>query len=169
MRFLFVLMILFFPVFALALDIKSDAFENSLYIPTDYTCESQDVSVPLEWSGVPSDTKSFVLLCDDPDAPGRTWSHWVIFNIPSDKTNLPENVPKQTRLNDGSIQGVNDFGKNGYGGPCPPPGRPHRYFFKLYALDMMLELDEKANRNDVLQAIQGHVLAQAQIFGIYAR
>jgi Raf kinase inhibitor-like YbhB/YbcL family protein len=169
MRYLIILMILFFPVYALAMDIKSDAFENSLYIPSEYTCESQDISPALKWSSAPMDTKSFVLICDDPDAPGKTWSHWVIFNMPKDKTSLPENVAKIGTLDDGSIQGINDFGKSGYQGPCPPPGGPHRYFFKLYALDIVLTLDENATRDDVLQAIQGHVIGEAQLYGIYQR
>jgi len=162
-------MILFFPVCALALDIKSDAFKNSFYIPTEYTCEGKDISPPLDWKGVPSDAKSFVLICDDPDAPGKTWSHWVIFNIPGDKTGLSENIPKIARLNDSSIQGINDFGKAGYSGPCPPPNGPHRYFFKLYALDNVIGLDENATRDDVLKAMDGHVIAETQIYGIYVR
>lgn len=169
MRRILIFSLLFFPVFAFALEIKSEAFNNGARIPSKYTCDAQDVSPVLGWSDVAQGTKSFVLICSDPDAPFKAWTHWVIFNIPQDKRNLAEDVPKKGRLNDGSIQGVTDFGRTGYGGPCPPPGAPHRYFFKLYCLDSELLLNEKATKDEVLKAIKGHVIAEAQTYGVYSR
>ena len=154
---------------AWAFEIKSSAFADGEYIPDKYTCKSVDISPPLEWSGAPEGTKSFVLICDDPDAPMGTWVHWVAFNIPADKTLLQEDIPKQGRLSDGTIQGLTNFRRVGYGGPCPPPGKPHRYFFELYALDTALSLDESAKKRDVEKAIEGHILGEAKIIGLYKR
>ncbi len=163
------LSVLFFSTPAIALEIKSDAFQNGDYLPSRYTCDSDNISPSLKWNAVPSGTKSLVLICDDPDAPFKTWTHWVMFNIPKDKTNLLENIPQRGILGDGTIQGKNDFGKTGYGGACPPPGKPHRYFFKLYALDSVLKLDEDSTKQAVLEASRGHVISEAQIFGMYQR
>ncbi|MCK5708749.1 MAG: YbhB/YbcL family Raf kinase inhibitor-like protein [Candidatus Aureabacteria bacterium] len=151
------------------MEIKSSSFNNNAFIPSKHAYRPSNFSPPLSWSGVPKDTMSFVLICDDPDAPVGTWVHWVIFNIPKEKTVLEENVPHDGKLTDGSIQGKSDFGSLGYGGPYPPPGKPHRYFFKLYAIDIMLDLKEGVLKEDVLKAISGHVLAEAEIVGLYKR
>lgn len=163
------LSLLFFSADAVALEIKSDAFQNGGYMPSQYTCDSDNISPSLSWNDVPSGTKSFVLICDDPDAPFKRWTHWVVFNIPKDKTSLSENIPQRGILDDATIQGINDFGKAGYGGPCPPAGKGHRYSFKLYALDSILDLDENSTKEAVLEASNGHVIAEAQTFGIYQR
>jgi hypothetical protein len=152
-----------------AFEISSEAFKDGGYISSKHTGEGQDVSPPLKWSGAPGTTKSFALICDDPDAPRRTWVHWIIYNIPANATGLTEAVPKKERLPDGSIQGITDFGRAGYGGPMPPPGPAHRYFFKLYALDSMPELRPKATKSELLKAMEGHVLAEAQLIGLYKR
>lgn len=169
MRYILIFLILSFSACAWALEIKSDAFEEGGNIQAQYTCDADNISVPLNWSNAPSGTKSFVLICDDPDSPSKSWTHWVIFNIPADKINLPRDLPKIGTFNDGTIQGVNDFSQIGYGGPCPPRGRPHRYFFKLYALDTILPLDKTSDKETVLEAMEGHIVAQAQTLGIYER
>lgn len=169
MRSLVTIFTLLLSVNAFALEIRSDAFEKGGSVPIQYTCDSKDVSPAVSWTDVPSGTKSFVLICDDPDAPVKTWTHWVMFNIPQDKNVLSEAVPKVEKLDDGSIQGINDFGKFGYGGPCPPSGKPHRYFFRLYALDTNLSLDKNATKDSVLKAIKGHLIASAETFGMYGR
>lgn len=153
------------------LEIESGAFLNQGYIPAKYSCDSSDISPDISWKDVPFGTKSFALICDDPDAPFKTWVHWVIFNIPAEKRQLPENTPKESVLSEGAVQAVNDFGKIGYAGPCPPQGKSHRYFFKLYALDGILSFssDKEITKNDVLTAMQGHILAEAKIMGIYER
>ena len=138
----------------MALELKSQAFKNGEFIPAKYTCEGADVSPPLEWSGSPQGAKSFVLISDDPDAPMGTWVHWVLYDIPAEKAGLPEGVKKDKVLSDGSKQGVTDFGRAGYGGPCPPPGTPHRYFFKLYALDAKLDAKPGLSKKELLKAIK---------------
>jgi Raf kinase inhibitor-like YbhB/YbcL family protein len=155
---------------AMALEIKSTAFKNNEYIPPKYTCEGKDVSPPLGWTGAPGGTKSFALICDDPDAPMGTWVHWVVWDIPAGTSSLPEGVPKSDALDDGAQQGMTDFRRVGYGGPCPPPGKPHRYFFKLYALDVdKLNLKPKSSKKDLLAAMKGHILAQAELIGLFKR
>jgi len=154
---------------AMALRIESPAFQAKEKIPQKHTCDGMDLSPPLLWSGAPAGTKSFALISDDPDAPMGTWVHWVIYDIPPESQGLPESVPKTGRLADGARQGVTDFRQVGYGGPCPPPGKPHRYFFKLYALDTVLDLPPKATKADLLVAMNGHVLAQAELVGLYQR
>jgi len=151
------------------LSIYSPAFSEGALIPTKYTCEGSNISPQLDWSGVPEGTRSLALICDDPDAPSGTFTHWVIFNIPPDSKGLPETMSLTPRLTDGSIQGINDFGLIGYGGPCPPPGKPHRYRFNLYALDKQLDLNAGSSKNQVLNAIKNHILAQGQITGTYQR
>ncbi len=146
----------------------SSAFSEGGMIPSQYTCDGKDISPPLSWSEVPEGTKSFALICDDPDAPMGTWVHWVIYNIPDTTRQLPEAVPTTERLQDGSFQGKNDFKRFGYGGPCPPGGT-HRYFFKLYALDTMLDLKPGATKAQLLEAMKGHILAEAQLMGKYGR
>lgn len=145
--------------------LTSAAFAEGGTIPAKYTCDGVDVSPPLAWSGVPAGTKAFALIADDPDAPAGTWVHWVLYNVPGSVAQLPEGVSGPG----GAAQGRNDFRKAGYGGPCPPPGKPHRYFFKLYALDASLALKAGAIKAEVERAMQGHALAQAQLMGTYGR
>jgi Raf kinase inhibitor-like YbhB/YbcL family protein len=146
------------------------AFRDGTGIPVKYTCDGVDVSPPLSWSGAPAGTRSFALIADDPDAPAGTWVHWVLYNLPADVSELPENIAKVESLDlGGARQGRNDFRRPGYGGPCPPPGPAHRYFFKLYALDAPLPLKAGAQKKDVEAAMEGHVLATAQLMGTYAR
>lgn len=153
----------------MALSISSPVFQEGEGIPAKYSCEGQDISPPLAWGEPPADTNSFALIVDDPDAPGRVFTHWVLFNLPADSRELPEAVPAQPQLSSGALQGKNDFGKTGYGGPCPPPGRPHRYQFTLYALDQLLDLKSGASKQQVLEAMQGHILGQGQLTGTYQR
>jgi Raf kinase inhibitor-like YbhB/YbcL family protein len=146
------------------LRLSSSAFESGGDIPMKYTCDGNDVSPPLEWNGAPDGTQSFVLICDDPDAPRGTWSHWVIYNIPPNVSQLPEGAKAP-----GAAEGRNDFGNTGYGGPCPPRGPAHRYYFRLYALDTTLDLPPGATRQQALDRIQNHIVAQAELMGRYAR
>jgi Raf kinase inhibitor-like YbhB/YbcL family protein len=159
----------------MTIQLESPAFEEGGTIPRKYTCDGEDISPPLAWSAVPEAARSLVLICDDPDAPMGTWTHWVVFDLPAEATGLPEGVaPDETiRVASGGAghvarQGRNDFRKTGYGGPCPPSGT-HRYFFRLYALDNTLGLEPGASRKQVLRAMDGHVLAQGQLMGRYAR
>ena len=154
----------------MAFILTSAAFKDGAPIPAKYTCDGVDVSPPLAWSGAPAGTRSVALIADDPDAPGGTWVHWVLYNLPAEVSDLPENIAKVESLDlGGARQGRNDFRRPGYGGPCPPPGPAHRYFFKLYALDMRLELKAGAQKKDVEAAMEGHVLGSAQLMGTYAR
>ena len=137
-------------------------------IPARYTCDGQDISPPLAWDSVPEGSRSLALICDDPDAPVGTWVHWVVFNLPPDGGGLPEQVPTKKKLSDGTLQGISDFRRIGYGGPCPPGG-VHRYFFKLYALDTVLSLDAGITRSALERAMQGHILAEARLMGRYGR
>ena len=149
--------------------LTSPAFPNGHLIPSKYTGDGDDHSPPLSWSGQPAGTASFALICDDPDAPRGTWVHWVLFNLPADCHDLPTHVPTSGTLSNGAHQGKTDFDSLGYGGPAPPPGKPHRYYFKLYALDAMLNLPVGATKAQLLTAMQGHVLAEAQWMGTYQR
>ncbi len=151
------------------ISISSDVFENGGMLSSEYTCDSSDVSPELSWDTVPAGTQSISLIVDDPDAPGQTWVHWIIYNMPADSTGLPAAVPKNKTLDDGSLQGKNGFGKIGYNGPCPPPGKPHRYFFKVYALDTTLGLKSGATKSQLEAAMSGHILAQGEIVGKYGR
>ena len=148
--------------------ITSSAFEEGGLIPARYTCDGADVSPPLQWDAVPEGTKSIALICDDPDAPMGTWVHWVLFNLPSDAKELAENIPTEETLPNGAKQGVNDFGRIGYGGPCPPGGT-HRYFFKIYALDTEVGLEAGADKRQLLKTMEGHILGQGQLIGKYKR
>ena len=148
--------------------VKSDAFPEGGTIPKRYTCDAEDVSPALAWAKAPEGTQSLALIADDPDAPVGTWTHWIIWNIPPGK-GLPEAIPKTDTLGDGSRQGKNDFKRIGYGGPCPPPGKAHRYFFRLYALNAKLDLKAGASRADLEHAMKGRVLAQAELMGKYGR
>ncbi len=149
--------------------LHSTAFEEGGPIPAEYTCDGADVSPPLSWSGAPEGTRAFALICDDPDAPAGTWLHWTIWNIPGDRTSLPKGVSKAEHVLDGARQGRNDFRKIGYGGPCPPPGPAHRYYFRLYALNAPLDLPAGATRAQLESAMKGHVLATATLMGRYQR
>lgn len=152
-----------------AMQIKSTAFEENGLIPKKYTCDGFDVSPPLTWTKPPAGAKSVAIICDDPDAPMGTWVHWVIYGISPQAAALPENVPPQKEVLRGAKQGTNDFRKIGYGGPCPPKGTAHRYFFKIYALDIELNLPAGASKKDVEKAMQGHILAEGQLIGKYGR
>ena len=146
----------------MALKIESDAFAHQTAIPKKFTCDGNDVSPALRWSGVPGAAKSLALICDDPDAPMGTWTHWVLWNMPPSTPGLPEGVPPDSVLPGGIHQEQNSWPKSGYGGPCPPPANPHRYFFKLFALVTALELPVAANQTGLENAMRWHVLAQAQ-------
>jgi Raf kinase inhibitor-like YbhB/YbcL family protein len=150
------------------MQIHSKSFQQNEMIPAKYTCDGNDVSPFLEWSGFPSETKSFALICDDPDAPSGTWVHWVLFNIPVSVTQLPENFLLKNKTIKGVSGGMNDFGKLEYGGPCPPGGI-HRYFFKIYALDMLLNEKEGIRASSLVKAMEGHVLAKGDLMGKYSR
>jgi len=154
---------------SMSLTITSTAFAPNASIPSLYTCEGKDVSPPLAWSGVPAGTRSLALIVDDPDAPAGTWVHWVLYDLPANISELPEDLVKGQHLPNGAKQGLNDFKHLGYGGPCPSPGNPHRYFFKLYALDASLDLKPGATKQAVEQAMAKHVLAQGQLMGTYKR
>ena len=148
--------------------ITSSAFDEGGIIPSKYTCDGDDISPPLKWDSVPDGTKSIALISDDPDAPMGTWVHWVLYNLPADKRELPEVFPADEKLPDGTRQGVTDFGKTGYGGPCPPSGT-HRYYFKIYALDTVIDTSDVLNKKSLLKKMEGHILAQGQLMGKYKR
>ena len=150
------------------IQVTSTAFAEGELIPKVYTCEGKDISPPISWANLPEGTKSIALICDDPDAPMGTWVHWVIYNIPPTETGLKEAMPSENVLQNGTKQGITDFRKIGYGGPCPPSGT-HRYFFKLYALDKMLELDAGATKGQLLTAMEGHIVGQVQLIGKYKK
>ncbi len=160
-----------------ALTLNSLDFANTGLILKEFTCPEDENhggknKIPrLVWEGVPKNTKSFVLICDDPDAPKphTPWVHWVVYNIPADKRSLDYIKDRTEKLNDGTMQGKNSWPRPGYDGPCPPPGKPHRYFFKLYALDTMLGLKPGATGSAVAAAMEGHVITQAEIVGLYGR
>ncbi len=153
----------------MALILTSTAFAEGVTIPVGHTCDGPDLSPQLQWSKAPAGTKSFTLICDDPDAPAGTWVHWVLFNLPAGTQTLPQGVPTSAELTSGGRQGKNDFGRLGFGGPCPPRGPAHRYFFKLYALDTDLSLPAGATKKQVEEAMKGHILAQGQLMGKYGR
>ena len=149
--------------------VSSSAFQEGETIPTPYTGDGRDASPPLRWENVPDGTKSLALIADDPDAPRGTWVHWVLYDLPADARSLDEGVPATETLPNGAKQGKNDFGKIGYGGPAPPRGKPHRYFFKLYALDAPVNSRPGATKAELLAAMKGHVLAEGQLMGKYGR
>lgn len=142
--------------------LTSPAFTEGATIPERFTCEGDDVSPALAWSGVPAGTTSLALICDDPDAPAKVWVHWVVWGVPPATAALPEGF-------DGAHQGMNDSHRPGYGGPCPPPGKPHRYYFKLYALSDALDLPARATKADLERAMQGKILDQASLMGTFSR
>jgi Raf kinase inhibitor-like YbhB/YbcL family protein len=151
------------------MQLTSTAFAEGAAIPAKHTCDAKNVSPPLKWSGAPAGTKSLALIVDDPDAPVGTWVHWVLYNLPATTTELAEDLPKSQFVAGGAKQGLNDFRHLGYGGPCPPHGKPHRYFFKLYALDVPLDLKPGLTKKDLEHAMEKHILAQAQLMGTYQR
>lgn len=150
------------------MEIKSSSFNHEDMIPAKYTCDGQNISPPLSWSGAPEKTKSFTLICDDPDAPAGTWVHWVIFDIPAKVNSLPEKTSRQEEIKGLGKNGKNTSGRYGYDGPCPPSGT-HRYYFKLYALDTMLNKKAGLTKEDLLAAMKGHILSEAQLMGKYKR
>jgi Raf kinase inhibitor-like YbhB/YbcL family protein len=153
----------------MTIEVTSSAFQSGATIPKDYTADGADRSPPLHWSKPPEGTKSVALICDDPDAPRGTWVHWVLFNLPADHHDLKEGVPTNDVLDSDAKQGKNDFGKIGYGGPSPPKGKPHRYFFKVYALDTKLDPSPGATKAQVMEAMKGRILAEGQLMGTYGR
>lgn len=153
----------------MAFELRSPALSPGGEIPVQYTWDGADRSPPLRWSDPPAKTQGFALIADDPDAPGGTWVHWVLYGLAATLRELPEGVPARETVPGIGTQGVNDFQKVGYGGPCPPRGPPHRYVFKLYALDADLPLPPQKTKADLLKAIEGHVLGQAELMGRYKR
>lgn len=150
------------------INVGSAAFTEGEMIPRQYTCDGADISPPLSWSTLPEGTKSIAIIADDPDAPAGTWVHWLVYNLPPDLKGLPENMPAQNTLANGGIQGMTDFRRIGYGGPCPPRGT-HRYFFKVYAIDTMLNLDPGAIKKRLLVSMEEHILAEGELMGKYRR
>ena len=149
--------------------IESAAFKEGAFIPARFSCQGENVSPPLAWADPPAGVRSFTLIVEDPDAPAGTWTHWVAYNLPARARAMAENTPKQGELSNGGLQGTSSFGSVGYGGPCPPPGKAHRYFFRLYALDTVLNLKAGATRSDVVAAMKGHVVGEAQLMGRFKR
>jgi Raf kinase inhibitor-like YbhB/YbcL family protein len=154
---------------AVKIQLASAAFAYGRPIPVKYTGDGPDISPPLAWTNAPAGTKSFTLIADDPDAPAGTWTHWVIYDLPPGTAALAEDTPKLDFLPNGAKQGLNDFKRTGYNGPAPPPGKPHRYFFKLYALDAVLDLKSGATTADLLKAMAGHVLGEGRLMGTFQR
>ncbi len=150
------------------IELKSRVFKNDDMIPEKYTCDGDDISPPLSWDSVPEETKSIAVICDDPDAPMGTWVHWVVYDIPPETRELKENVTPEREMDNGGVQGMNDFKKIGYGGPCPPSGT-HRYFFKIYALDSRMRLNPGATKSQLLIAMEGHILEKGELIGKYSR
>jgi Raf kinase inhibitor-like YbhB/YbcL family protein len=153
----------------MAFTLTTKAFKNEGVIPAKYTADGADVSPELTWSNAPQAVKSYALIMDDPDAPHGTWVHWVLYNIPPNVHELPEGVPTTETLSNGAKQGVSSYKTLGYGGPNPPPGKPHRYFFKLYALDSMLNLAPGATKQELEEAMQGHIIGETVIMAKYGR
>lgn len=152
-----------------SITITSTSFAEGQPIPSKHACDGENISPPLSWDGVPEAAQSFALICDDPDAPGGTWVHWVLYDLPATVRNLPEAVETKEEVLHAAKQGINDFKRIGYGGPCPPAGPPHRYYFTLYALDRELDLKSGATKSEVETAIKGRILAQGKLMGTYKR
>jgi len=148
----------------MSFEISSSGFSNGEKIPVKFTCEGQNISPALSWKNPPSGTAEFALICDDPDAPAGVWSHWLLYNIPPETNSIAEG-----ERNLQGTQGVTDFGRARYDGPCPPRGKPHRYFFTIYALDKKLGLPKDLDRASLLKSVEGHILAKAQVIGIFSR
>jgi len=156
------------PAGAGSFRLESTAFANGQPIPAKHTADGRDVSPPLAWSGAPAAARAFALVCEDPDAPRGTWVHWVVYDLPSSVEKLPEGVAPAPKLPDGGAQGKNDFGRLGWGGPAPPSGT-HRYFFRLYACDGLLRLPSGASAPELRRAMEGRVVATAELMGTYSR
>ena len=154
---------------SLTVTVTSTSFQSGGEIARKFTCDGEDLSPQISWNGAPAGTQAFVLIADDPDAPAGTWTHWVVYDVPASSTSLNEGLPKLEQLPDGSKQGRNDFRKVGYNGPCPPAGKPHRYFFKVYALNRKLNIKAGAARSEVEKAMSGHVQAEGEYMGTYQR
>jgi len=156
-----------------AMELSSPAFEPGDRIPDRHTCAGEDLSPPLTWRGAPEGVRSFTLIMDDPDAPAGTWVHWVLYDLPAGATGIEEGVPENLSAEGGGSHGVcwgvRSYGRVGYHGPCPPPGKPHHYSFRLYALDTRLDLPGEATKEQVERAMEGHVLARAELVGLYGR
>lgn len=152
-----------------ALSISSPAFDSGKPIPKRFTCDGEDVSPPLVFTNLPGGTKALALVCDDPDAPVGTWDHWIIYDLPASLSGLPEGVGKSSPPPSGAVEGKNSWNKLGYGGPCPPPGKPHRYFFKLYALKAGLGLKAGATKGELMAAMNGLVISSSELIGTYGR
>ncbi len=155
--------------YPITIHLTSSAFKDGETIPKEFTADGKDVSPPLEWTDLPKDTASLALICDDPDAPKGTWVHWVIYDMSADLKGLDKDVPTEAKLPNGARQGKNSFDKTGYGGPSPPKGNAHRYYFKLYALDKKPDIPVDATKDQLLKATKGHVLAMGQLMGKYQR
>jgi Raf kinase inhibitor-like YbhB/YbcL family protein len=153
---------------AMPLELTSSAFIQGESIPVRYSCDGEDLSPPLQWGDPPKGTQSFALIMDDPDAPVGTWVHWVIYNLPAQIRAVEEGITADAELADGSRHGTNSWGRLGYGGPCPPSGS-HRYFFKLYAVGVLLDLEAGATKDELLTAMEGLILEQAELMGVYSR
>jgi Raf kinase inhibitor-like YbhB/YbcL family protein len=153
----------------MTLKLSSKAFENGSSIPKAHTCDGADRSPALEWTAAPAGTRSFALLVEDPDAPAGNWVHWVAYDLPATSRALREGVPPAERIPGGGLQGANGFRKLGYGGPCPPSGKPHRYIFRLYALDLMTDLHPGQSQEVLSRAMEGHILGKAELMGKYQR
>jgi hypothetical protein len=151
------------------IELKTTSFTPGDFIPKRFTCEASDVSPALAWTDPPPGTQSFAIIEDDPDAPSGTFVHWLVYDLPADYRSLPEALPGNDQMPDGGRQGTNGFSRTGYSGPCPPPGKPHRYFIRLYALDAKLDLRPAATRRELEAAMKGHILAQAELMGRYQR
>jgi Raf kinase inhibitor-like YbhB/YbcL family protein len=150
------------------MQLQSSVFSSNGMIPSKYTCDGDNISPPLTWDHAPNGTTSFALIVEDPDAPKGTFTHWVVYDIPSSQNQLLEGIMRESTLPDGSIQGKNDFGELGFGGPCPPEGS-HRYIFRLHALERSLNLAPGASKTEVLKAMEGNVLESAELMAHYAR
>jgi Raf kinase inhibitor-like YbhB/YbcL family protein len=151
------------------IQLTSPAFPDGQAIPAKYTCDGDNVSPPLKWTAPPPETRSVVIICEDPEAKGRTFAHWLLYGLSPSINELPEEVPNSETIFNSGKHGLNDFGKIGYGGPCPPPGPRHRYYFIIYALDCDLQLKPKATLIDLLGAIGGHVVGEGKLLGYYRR
>jgi Raf kinase inhibitor-like YbhB/YbcL family protein len=153
----------------MSIELTSTALQSGEFIPKQHTGDGADQSPFLRWSEPPQGTQTFALICDDPDAPRGIWVHWVLFNLPAQTRELEDGVPTTPTLASGAHQGKNDFGNTGYGGPAPPKGKAHRYFFKLFALDVALDLPPGATKAQLEEAMNGHILAEGQLMGKYQR
>lgn len=153
----------------MSINISSEAFHSNHLIPKKYSCDGENLSPPLAWSNLPVGTESIAIVCEDPDAPSGNFLHWLIFNIDPGVPGLPEGVTERSNMMGSAVQGRNGFGKTGYGGPCPPRGSTHRYFFRAYALDKMLNLGQASTRAVFEKAMEGHLLGTGELVGMYSR